>query len=75
MKIACKATWYYIACLLPMERFEFPSTAINSVAKSDASQVEHSGFIQPTFDGLETEQPPEIEPGNCIVTAAFGLEN
>jgi hypothetical protein len=52
-----------------MERIEFPSTPINAAAKSGASPVEQKEFVQPTLDGLETEQPPEIELGNCIVTA------
>ena len=54
----------------PIERLEFPSTPINAAATSGASPVEQKGFAQPALEGLETEQPPEIEPGNCIVTAS-----
>lgn len=53
-----------------MGRIEFPSTPINAAAKSDTSPVEQNGYIQPALEGIETEQPPEIELGNCIVTAA-----
>jgi hypothetical protein len=53
-----------------MKRLEFPSTPINTTAKSGASPVEQKEFVQPTLEGLETEQLPEIEPGNCIVTAS-----
>jgi hypothetical protein len=53
-----------------MGRIEFPSTPINATGKGDTSPVEQSEFVQPTLEGLETEQPPEIELGNCIVTAA-----
>src|SRR5260370_15026347 len=55
---------------IPMERLEFPSTAINASAKSGASPVEQQEFVQPALEGLETEQPPEIELGNCIITAS-----
>lgn len=53
-----------------MGRIEFPSTPINASAKSVSTPVEQSEFVQPTLEGLEMEQPPEIELGNCIVTAA-----
>jgi hypothetical protein len=53
-----------------MTRPEFPTTPINAVSKNVVSPVDQSGFIQPTLDGLETDQPPEIELGNCIVTSA-----
>ena len=53
-----------------MTRPEFPSTPINAESKVAASLVEQSGIIQPTLDGLETEQPQEIELGNCIITTA-----
>jgi hypothetical protein len=53
-----------------MVRPEFPSTPINAESKGAASLVEQSGFIQPTLDGLETEQPPEVELGNCIIRSA-----
>ena len=52
-----------------MERIEFPSTPINATVKSGASQVEQHEFVQPTFDGLEIEQPSEIELGNCTITS------
>jgi len=53
-----------------MVRPEFPLTPINASAKSGASLVEQSGIIQPTLDGLETEQPPEVELGNCTITSS-----
>ena len=53
-----------------MGRPEFPTTPINAPAHSDASAGEQSGFIQPTLEGIELEQSPEIELGNCIVTTA-----
>ena len=57
-----------------MGRPEFPTTPIGVVSKSGTSPVEQNGdiprFVQPTLEGLETEQPPEIELGNCIVTAS-----
>jgi hypothetical protein len=52
-----------------MVRPEFPTTPIHAVSKDSSSPFEQSGFIQPTLDGLETEQPPEIELGNCVVTS------
>ncbi len=51
-----------------MGRIEFPSTPINAKVQSDAAPVEQSGFIQPTLEGIELEQSPEIELGNCIIT-------
>jgi hypothetical protein len=53
-----------------MGRLEFPSTPINAPVKSDVSLVEQSGFVQPTLEGIELEQSPEIELGNCIITTA-----
>ena len=53
-----------------MGRPEFPTTPINAPAHSDASAGEQSGFIQPTLEGIELEQSPEIELGNCIVTSS-----
>ena len=53
-----------------MARPEFPSTPINAESKVASSPVEQSGFIQPTLDGLEPEQSPELEFGNCIITTA-----
>jgi len=32
--------------------------------------VEQSKFVQPALEGIELEQSPEIEFGNCIVTTA-----
>jgi len=52
-----------------MGRPEFPSTPINAKLKDDAAVVEQSRFQQPTLDGMELEQSPEIEFGNCVVTA------
>jgi hypothetical protein len=53
-----------------MGRPEFPSTPITAKIQPDAVPVEQSGYLQPTLDGLELEQSPEIELGNCIVTTA-----
>lgn len=53
-----------------MGRIEFPSTPINATGKSETSPVEHSEFVQPTLEGIELEQSPEIELGNCIITTA-----
>ncbi len=53
-----------------MTRPEFPSTPINATVKSDISPVEQNPFVQPALEGMETEQPPEIELGNCIITTA-----
>jgi hypothetical protein len=36
----------------------------------DVAPVEQSGYEQPTLDGMELEQSPEIELGNCIITTA-----
>ncbi len=52
-----------------MGRPEFPSTPINAPVQGDASVVEQNGYVQPTFEGMEIEQSPEIEFGNCVVTA------
>ena len=52
-----------------MTRPEFPSTPINAATKSDTSPVEQNPFVQPTLEGIELEQSPEIELGNCIVTS------
>ncbi len=53
-----------------MGRPEFPSTPINASTQRETSQVEQSGFMQPTLEGIELAQSPEIELGNCIVTTA-----
>ena len=52
-----------------MGRPEFPSTPINALTNSGTPPAEQDEFVQPTLDGLETEQPPEIELGNCTVTS------
>ncbi len=52
-----------------MGRIEFPTTPINAAAKSGTSPAEQSGFVQPTLEGIETEQTPEIVLGNCTVTS------
>ena len=54
---------------LPMSRPEFPSTPINATVKNDTSPVEQSPFVQPSLEGIELEQSPELELGNCIVTS------
>ena len=53
---------------LPMVRPEFPSTPINAHEKSGTPPDEQDGFVQPTLEGIELEQTPEIELGNCIIT-------
>src|SRR6266700_4753051 len=50
-----------------MTRPEFPSTPINAVSPSP---VEQSPFVQPALEGIELEQPPELELGNCTVTSS-----
>ena len=55
---------------LPMGRIEFPSTPINVPAQTEAAPVVQNGYQQPTLEGMEIEQSPEIELGNCIVTTA-----
>ena len=52
-----------------MGRPEFPTTPIGAVSKDGVSPVEQSGFIQQTLEGMEPEQTPEIELGNCTVTS------
>jgi len=54
-----------------MGRIEFPTTPIGAVSKIRTFQVEQNGFVQPTLEGIDTEQTPEIEPGNCLVTASI----
>lgn len=53
-----------------MGRIEFPSTFINAPAQTDAAPAMQNGYQQPTLEGMELEQSPEIELGNCIVTTA-----
>ena len=53
-----------------MGRIEFPSTPINAKAPHEGAPVEQTGYQQSTLEGLELEQSPEIELGNCIVTTA-----
>lgn len=54
-----------------MVRPEFPATPINAPVQTDTAPVEQqSGFVQPTLEGIELEQSPEIELGNCIVSTA-----
>ena len=57
-----------------MGRPEFPSTPINATGKSETSPVEQTGYQQPTLEGIELEQSPEIELGNCIVTTAVKFQ-
>jgi hypothetical protein len=52
-----------------MVRPEFPTTPINATVNSGTPPAEQSPFVQPTLEGMETEQPPEIELGNCTVTS------
>jgi len=53
-----------------MVRPEFPTTPINAESKGATSPVEQKEFVQSTLEGLETEQPSEIELGNCTVTSS-----
>jgi hypothetical protein len=53
-----------------MGRIEFPSTPINAPAQPDAAPVLQNGYQQPTLEGIEFEQSPELELGNCIITTA-----
>ena len=53
-----------------MARPEFPSTPINVPAQNEATQVVQNGYQQPTLEGMEFEQSPEIELGNCLITSA-----
>ena len=53
-----------------MGRPVFPSTPINAESKVVTSPAEQSPFMQPTLEGIELEQIPEIELGNCIITTA-----
>ncbi len=70
--IGNKVSGFYtlVVQLLPMGRPEFPSTPINAESKIDTSPAEQSPFVQPTLEGIELEQTPEIELGNCIITTA-----
>jgi hypothetical protein len=52
-----------------MGRIEFPTTPIGATEKIVPSPVEQHGFVQPTLEGVDTEQTPEIELGNCLITA------
>jgi hypothetical protein len=47
-----------------------PSTPINAKIQTDAAPVEQTGYQQPTLEGIDLAQSPEIELGNCIVTTA-----
>ena len=51
-----------------MGRIEFPSTPINVPAQTDAAPAVQNGYQQPALEGMELEQSPEIELGNCVVT-------
>ncbi len=53
-----------------MTRPEFPSTPINAATKSDAVPVEQNGYSQLPLEGIELEQSPELELGNCTVTSS-----
>jgi hypothetical protein len=53
-----------------MTRPEFPSTPINAKSKKDVSPAAQSPFVQSALEGMEMEQTPEIELGNCTVTSA-----
>lgn len=54
-----------------MARIEFPSTPIGGAAvHNGAAPAEQNGFVQPALEGIDIEQTPELELGNCLVTAA-----
>jgi hypothetical protein len=53
-----------------MARPEFPTTPIGAVSNYGVSPVEQNTFVQPALEGIELEQKPEIELGNCIITTA-----
>jgi hypothetical protein len=53
-----------------MARPEFPSTPINAKVQSEVAPAEQTGYQQPSLEGIELEQSPEIELGNCIITTA-----
>jgi hypothetical protein len=57
-----------------MGRIEFPTTPIGAAVKIGTAKVgqdaNRPSFVQSTLEGVETEQKPEIELGNCLVTAA-----
>ena len=55
---------------LPIGRPEFPTTPIAAESKVATSPVEQSPFVQQTLEGMQPEQSPEIELGNCIITTA-----
>jgi hypothetical protein len=43
---------------------------LNAATKAGTSLVEQNGYVQPTLEGIELEQSPEIELGNCTVTSS-----
>ena len=65
---------FYTGTCSAMGRIEFPSTPINAESKVATSPAEQSPFVQPTLEGIELEQSPEIELGNCIVTTAGQIQ-
>ena len=65
-----KQVLYFFVLSVRMGRIEFPATPINVAAKNGTSPVKQNGFVQLALEGLELEQTPEIELGNCIVTVA-----
>lgn len=44
-----------------MARIEFPTTPIGASLHNGAAPAEHNGFVQPALEGIDIEQPPEIE--------------
>ena len=63
-----------ILVLLSMGRLEFPSTPINAPTKVMHLRLSKAAIVQPTLEGIELEQSPEIELGNCIVTTAVKFQ-
>ena len=53
-----------------MVRPEFPTTPIGTVSKDVAATAEQDGFVQQTLEGMEPDQTPEIELGNCTITSS-----
>jgi hypothetical protein len=65
----CCAVALYSCLTGVMGRIEFPTTPLGASANAAASPSEQRPFVQPTLEGLEAEQPPEIELGNCTITS------
>ena len=60
------ASYTLVVQLLPMGRPEFPTTPINASIKIDISPAEQSPFVQPTLEGIELEQSPEMNSATAL---------